>query len=432
VLQRGSPEFHFYSALPETGGSTEQELLAPAGPLTADQLKNGKKNAMQKRWCAFDKATKSFTRKAGGAETPVQDVTQAQLAHVAATAGVEDGFDSEAWPERKPGETYKALKKRKFVTLVTTTSFACARGPNYARTFVKPVADLTMEMLKAKTWQSANFKSYNFNSLGAPVGGGALHPLMKVRSEFRQVLLQMGFEEMPTNRYVESSFWNFDALFQPQQHPARDAHDTFFLKQPAAALKIPADYMATVKDTHQTGGPVKGSIGYRYDWKEEEARKNVLRTHTTAISSQMLYRLGQVSFGRFEEAGGEGGGAGGRDGGGDVSACFLCVLALLSSCFSFFLFSSSSRGQSFCCCCWCGTLCANHPQLTHTFRTPPPLPPRSLCHRPSTGLQIRQTLHTEKIFQRRPRVPQRDDGRDPLGRVPPGRGPRGRPRARHR
>lgn len=26
------------------------------------------------------------------------------------------------------------------------------------------------------------------------------------------------------------SFWNFDALFQPQQHPARDAHDTFFLK----------------------------------------------------------------------------------------------------------------------------------------------------------------------------------------------------------
>lgn len=30
-------------------------------------------------------------------------------------------------------------------------------------------------------------------------------------------------------RYVESSFWNFDALFQPQQHPARDAHDTFFI-----------------------------------------------------------------------------------------------------------------------------------------------------------------------------------------------------------
>ena len=37
------------------------------------------------------------------------------------------------------------------------------------------------------------------------------------------------FSEMPTNNFVESSFWNFDALFQPQQHPARDAHDTFFI-----------------------------------------------------------------------------------------------------------------------------------------------------------------------------------------------------------
>ena len=35
---------------------------------------------------------------------------------------------------------------------------------------------------------------------------------------------------MPTHNFVESSFWNFDTLFQPQQHPSRDAHDTFFLK----------------------------------------------------------------------------------------------------------------------------------------------------------------------------------------------------------
>ena len=53
---------------------------------------------------------------------------------------------------------------------------------------------------------------------------------MKVRQEFREIFFEMGFEEMPTNRFVESSFWNFDALFQPQQHPARDAHDTFFIK----------------------------------------------------------------------------------------------------------------------------------------------------------------------------------------------------------
>ena len=106
----------------------------------------------------------------------------------------------------------------------------------------------------------------------------------------------MGFEEMPTNNYVESSFWNFDALFQPQQHPARDAHDTFFLTRPATtpASSLPPDYLARVRETHQSGG--WGSAGYGYAWQEAEAEKNLLRTHTTAVSSRMLYRLAQGGF----------------------------------------------------------------------------------------------------------------------------------------
>lgn len=94
---------------------------------------------------------------------------------------------------------------------------------------------------------------------------------------------------MPTNNWVESSFWNFDSLFQPQQHPARDAHDTFFLSSPANALSLPEKYLNEVKQVHTSGG--FGSVGWRYDWKEEEARKNILRTHTTAVSARMLYAL---------------------------------------------------------------------------------------------------------------------------------------------
>ena len=96
---------------------------------------------------------------------------------------------------------------------------------------------------------------------------------------------------MPTDRYVESSFWNFDALFQPQSHPARDMHDTFFLKNPLQCKDIPEEYMQRVKKVHQVGG--YGSKGHGCDWSIEEARKNILRTHTTAISSQMLYKLAQ-------------------------------------------------------------------------------------------------------------------------------------------
>ena len=103
--------------------------------------------------------------------------------------------------------------------------------------------------------------------------------------------MEMGFAEMPTSKWVESSFWNFDALFQPQSHPARDAHDTFFIKSPAVTRSVPEDYYELVKSTHETGGGF-GSVGYGAGtFKREEATKNLLRTHTTAISAQMLYRL---------------------------------------------------------------------------------------------------------------------------------------------
>lgn len=99
---------------------------------------------------------------------------------------------------------------------------------------------------------------------------------------------------MPTNKYVESSFWNFDALFVPQRHPARDAQDTFFVSQPATCSSIPKDYMEKVKAVHSGGN--YGSLGYGSQWKEDEAMKNVMRTHTTAISARMLYEMGKFLF----------------------------------------------------------------------------------------------------------------------------------------
>jgi len=172
---------------------------------------------------------------------------------------------------------------------VTQKSIKIMKGPSFALERKKKAADITKEMLDSGAWKDTEFKPYNLLTFGENVGGGYLHPLLKVRSEFRKILMQMGFEEMPTNKWVESSFWNFDSLFQPQSHPARDAHDTFFIKDPAETVSVPADYYERVKTMHENGGA--GSIGYRYDFQKEEAYKNLLRTHTTAISSQMLYKL---------------------------------------------------------------------------------------------------------------------------------------------
>lgn len=67
-------------------------------------------------------------------------------------------------------------------------------------------------MLTKGEWASTKLKKQNWDSLGKEVQNGSLHPLMKVRQEFREVMIEMGFEEMPTNKFIESSFWNFDAL----------------------------------------------------------------------------------------------------------------------------------------------------------------------------------------------------------------------------
>lgn len=94
---------------------------------------------------------------------------------------------------------------------------------------------------------------------------------------------------MPTSSFVESGFWCFDALFVPQQHPARDLQDTFYLSDPSSSLPPPKAYYDRVSSMHVSGG--HGSIGYRAPWSDAESHKLLLRTHTTASSAGMLYKL---------------------------------------------------------------------------------------------------------------------------------------------
>lgn len=152
-------------------------------------------------------------------------------------------------------------RKRKLVQEVVLKSFIISKGKEFATTLQKLEADLTTDMLASGLWNTLKFKPYNLDALGTVPDAGYLHPLLKVRTEFRNIFLEMGFAEMPTNNFVESSFWNFDALFQPQQHPARDAHDTFFLTTPNKSHQFPQNYLNRVKDVHSNGG--YGSQGYK-------------------------------------------------------------------------------------------------------------------------------------------------------------------------
>ncbi|KAF5837016.1 hypothetical protein DUNSADRAFT_4989 [Dunaliella salina] len=268
-LRNGSPEVQVLNAIPAEG----LPMADLKAKVPADVADIGFKQAMQQKWLSMDKSSGApqIVRKVDA----VEDKTQQLLQAVA-----EDKEIS------KPDA--EAAKKRKLIKPEQWKTYKLDKGPKFALERKKPATELTQEMLAKGTWRTQEFKEYNFNALGQLPQGGHLHPLMKVRTQFRKIFTQMGFSEMPTNNYVESSFWNFDALFQPQQHPARDAHDTFFLIKPSITSldRIPQDYLQRVRDVHQHGG--YGSAGYGYSWKKADAEKNLLRTHTTAVSSRMV------------------------------------------------------------------------------------------------------------------------------------------------
>jgi phenylalanyl-tRNA synthetase alpha chain len=93
------------------------------------------------------------------------------------------------------------LRKRKLVTTGKEFNYIVRKGPKYAREMKHEATDLTADMLANNTWEKEEFKPYNFKALGAVENTGALHPLNKVRAEFRQIFFNQGFVEMPTNRY---------------------------------------------------------------------------------------------------------------------------------------------------------------------------------------------------------------------------------------
>ncbi|XP_078285637.1 phenylalanine--tRNA ligase alpha subunit isoform X1 [Rhinoraja longicauda] len=272
IVGKGSHEARVFDAIPPNGITQSELMKLPSG-------KVGFSKAMSNKWIRIDKSAEGGPR-AYKAMDCIDDSVKAKLLLV------QQGQDN-ALEDKEKNE----LKKRKLLSEVTLKTYWITKGSSFSTTVIKQDTDLTPEMIANGSWRERKFKPYNFDALGIIPECGHLHPLMKVRTEFRQIFLEMGFTEMPTNNFIESSFWNFDSLFQPQQHPARDQHDTFFLSDPAVATGFPMDYLQRVKKVHSVGG--YGSQGYKYDWKIEEAQKNLLRTHTTAVSARMLYKLAQ-------------------------------------------------------------------------------------------------------------------------------------------
>jgi len=145
---------------------------------------------------------------------------------------------------------------------------------------------LTSGIVVSGKWKEASFRPLNVEEQAPAIFPGKKHPLQNFIDEVREIFVSMGFEEIE-GALVQSSFWNFDALFTPQDHPSREMQDTFYLAGEQSRNPASPPILQSVSNAHINGGGT-GSKGWGYKWKLEEAERTVLRTHTTCTTVRYL------------------------------------------------------------------------------------------------------------------------------------------------
>ena len=146
------------------------------------------------------------------------------------------------------------------------------------------VEEITPEMLRERSWRGKVFRRYDVESPVPKRYYGKRQPYYEFLLRIKQKLYSMGFQEMPPGDIVIPMLWNNDALFMPQDHPASDIHDIYFVKSPRKYAEIPKEWrevMERIRKEHEEG--------WGYKWDENRAKRIILRSHATALSSYLLY-----------------------------------------------------------------------------------------------------------------------------------------------
>ena len=189
--------------------------------------------------------------------------------------------------EKSDLDILKSRKLADYTFKIVRKIKATKKGIDVAKTATikEEVSKLTPELIKSGKWNDVVLRKYNVEAPVANVYPGKRHFVSQAIEYVRKIWLEMGFKEM-TGPMIQTSFWNFDSLFVPQDHPAREMQDTFFLDLEG---KLDNKFVKSIQKAHEEG--IENSTGWQYKWNQELAKKTVLRTHTTALSAQTLAQL---------------------------------------------------------------------------------------------------------------------------------------------
>ncbi|MDR1992655.1 MAG: phenylalanine--tRNA ligase subunit alpha [Nitrososphaerota archaeon] len=289
-VQTGLPERRLLNALVELGDKASLSEAAKKATLEQPFIQIAQGWIIRKKWAFYDPKTNTLS------------INTAILHQRVVPEGCDETLlktidkKETVSPDELSKELQAAseqLKKRKLATIETKTARilkitpegqkAATQTPNIS----PEVTKLTPELIITGKWREVTLQKYNIKAPVAKTWGGKKHPYLSFLDEVRTKLVQLGFQEM-TGPAVEASFFNFDALYVPQDHPARDPSDIYYLKDPQYAnLENHNQTITQVAKTHEAGSQT-GSTGWGYKYNLEAARHLILRGHGTCLSARTL------------------------------------------------------------------------------------------------------------------------------------------------
>ena len=217
---------------------------------------------------------------------PPRDEDEETLAQLAAETGT-----YEMLPQRLREPARRLIKRgaieeksdsnREIAITLAGRRAATAESPHLE------ASSLTGAMISSGDWENVKLRSYNVSSPVPDTFPGKYHPYLRYLRMVKRKLVALGFREA-TGPLVESAFINCDCLYMPQNHPAREIHDLYYLKDPSRmSLAKYGDLVKRVAETHENGWKT-GSTGWRYKFSIDESSKLVLRSHGTALSVRTM------------------------------------------------------------------------------------------------------------------------------------------------
>ena len=297
AAQKGLPERRLVNSLKE-GKLTISEVLA-SGAIKNVEINAAIAGARRNQWIELIEGKMvptELTARKSAEETFIENLLKRTEGGEGAEVSKLAEEEKHVLEQLKRRPNYIVIKEEK-ESQISLTDAAKQIIPTLKQGEKKLERRLTTELITSGKWKEANFSAFDVEAPAPVIYPGRRHPLIEIIEETKEIFIGLGFSEIE-GPVIQSSFWNFDALFTPQDHPAREMQDTFYISAemqqllpPIAATK---EQISRISQVHKER--------WNPQWDVQEARRLVLRTHTTPVTIQHLAKV-KSDVGRFFSVG---------------------------------------------------------------------------------------------------------------------------------